>query len=536
MARPNLVITGFMGTGKTSVAKQAAERLGLDFTDMDAILEERLGMSISQVFQELGEARFRREEARLVQELARADDLAIATGGGALLRDASREAFLSRGAVLVCLDCQAEELAERLARVQDRPLLEVSDRAKRIQQLITQRQAAYGRIPHHLDTTHLTVEEAAREAMALYQGETGAFPGETIPVRTPFGSYNIYLGRGMLSHAGEIFRGLGLGPRVVIVTNPEIPHKYSEMIVTSLAERGFQPRVLHIPGGEVAKTLDTVRTLYDEMLAAGLDRTSTVLALGGGVVGDVAGFAAATFMRGIALIQVPTTVLGMVDSSVGGKVGVDLPQGKNLIGAFKEPVAVLADPDVLTTLPEEEFRSGLAEVVKHALLASPVLFEHLERRGIEDMDWILSQAIQVKIEVVEEDPYEQGRRVILNLGHTFAHALEAVSNFSLRHGEAVAVGLLAAARVSARMGLCDSSLPGRIVALLTKLRLPTGYPHSEPEEVLAAMSVDKKAKAGRLRFVLLREVGQAVISDQVPEEILREEVARLCQSKPNSER
>ena len=319
---------------------------------------------------------------------------------------------------------------------------------------------------------------------------------------------------------------------MIHVNNPEIPHRYSEVVVGSLTGAGFEPRILNIPSGEASKTLETVRMLYDELLTLRLDRTSTVLALGGGVVGDVAGFAAATFMRGIALVQAPTTLLAMVDSSVGGKVGVDHPRGKNLIGAFKEPAAVLADPDVLKTLPEEEFRSGLAEVVKHALLASPALFEHLERRGPEELDWILGQAIRVKVQVVQEDPYEQDRRALLNLGHTFAHALEAASGFSLRHGEAVAMGLVAAAEVSARMGLCEPSLPARLAALLERLGLPISYPPGDPEQVLSAMRVDKKARAGRLRFILLKGVGQALVCDQVPEQLLRQEVARLCQ--PNS--
>jgi 3-dehydroquinate synthase len=243
-----------------------------------------------------------------------------------------------------------------------------------------------------------------------------------------------------------------------------------------------------------------------------------VVALGGGVIGDMAGFAASTYLRGVPLVQVPTTLLSMVDSSVGGKVAVDHPRGKNLIGAFKQPKLVIADPRTLSTLPQVQFASGLAEVVKAGLIGDPALFEQIEAHGPAPLPWIVERAIRVKVDVVEEDPYERGRRAVLNLGHTFGHALELLSEYALSHGAAVGIGLLAAARLSARLGLCDPALATRIEGLLARLRLPSSYRGHSAQQVWEAMATDKKRQGKTLRFVLPRAVGDVFVTDQVPQE------------------
>jgi 3-dehydroquinate synthase len=284
--------------------------------------------------------------------------------------------------------------------------------------------------------------------------------------------------------------------------------------------------VVTIPAGEQYKTLATVQTIYDELLAAGIDRQATVVALGGGVVGDVAGFVAATFMRGVDFVQCPTTLLAMVDASVGGKTGVDLPQGKNLVGAFKQPTAVLADIAMLQTLPPAEFAAGMAEVVKHGLINDPDLFGRLEigdwrltnQSPISNLQSLVATAIEVKRNVVQEDPFEQGRRATLNLGHTFGHALEQVSGYRVRHGEGVAMGLVAAANLSARLGCCDAGLQSRIEAVLQAQNLPTRIPAEfDPNTIFQAMFSDKKKAAGKLRFILLRDVGDVFIMGDVAE-------------------
>ena len=252
-----------------------------------------------------------------------------------------------------------------------------------------------------------------------------------------------------------------------------------------------------------------------------------MLALGGGVIGDMAGFAAATYMRGVPLVQLPTTLLAMVDASVGGKVAVDHPRGKNLIGAFKQPELVVIDPLALATLDEAEMQSGWAEVIKAGVIGSPSLFEHLEEAGDEPSLSVIADAIRVKVTIVEEDPYEKGRRAVLNLGHTFGHALEVLSGFTLRHGEAVSIGMVAAIRTAVALGLCDEMVEERLVALLQRFGLPTRYAGYEPREVWKAMATDKKKRGKKLRFVLPRAIGQVVVTDQTPQAVVLEVLERL---------
>jgi 3-dehydroquinate synthase len=332
---------------------------------------------------------------------------------------------------------------------------------------------------------------------------------ERIHVTAPSGDYDIHIEAGLLKRVAE-FVPPG---KVAIVTNPTIAPLYGEKLVRSLPDAAL----VTMPDGEQYKTLDTVAKLYADFVAAGLDRSSTVIALGGGVVGDTAGFAAATYMRGIRLVQIPTSLLAMADSSVGGKVGVDLPQGKNLVGAFKQPDVVLIDPDVLKTLPKREWRCGMAEVFKHQLLS-----DRTQLTALADSEnpqtLMIRDAVQVKVDVVQQDPYEQNIRAHLNLGHTFAHAIEQVSGYKWLHGEAVGVGLLAAARLSSALELCDAGLVEQIHDILEKIGLPTHMKALDPELIYAAMATDKKWKNGHSRFVLLKGVGQPTIVEDVPVE------------------
>ncbi|MBC6935063.1 MAG: 3-dehydroquinate synthase [Chloroflexi bacterium] len=340
-----------------------------------------------------------------------------------------------------------------------------------------------------------------------------------IRVNAPGGGYDILIEPGLLRR----FPAVGEPPvfphadaKIVIVTNITLGPLYGE----ALAKAHPDAALVALPDGEQYKTLASAARLYTDFVAAGLDRHGTVVALGGGVVGDVAGFAAATYLRGVRLVQMPTSLLAMVDSSVGGKVGVDLPQGKNLVGAFKQPDSVLIDPEVLKTLPDREWRCGLAEAIKHGLLADEGLLELIEagRAAVQDAAELVQRAVQVKVDVVQADPFEQGVRAHLNLGHTFAHAVEQVSGYAWPHGEAVGVGLLAAAWLSCRMGLCSAALPERVERILAGVGLPTHLGELEPEAIYGAMGTDKKRQSGRLRFVLLRGIGQPVIVDDAPKE------------------
>jgi shikimate kinase/3-dehydroquinate synthase len=300
--------------------------------------------------------------------------------------------------------------------------------------------------------------------------------------------------------------------RVALISNDTVAPLYAQQLI----ERLPGAFLLTVPDGEAYKTLDTVHGLYDALLEHGADRSTLVVALGGGVVGDMAGFSAASFMRGLPLIQAPTSLLAMVDASIGGKVGVDLPQGKNLVGAFKDPLGVFADTFVLETLPDVEFRCGLAEVVKAALIDDPALLEYLEQNGPQPIQRVIEDAAAVKIAIVEEDRLEQGIRAYLNLGHTFGHALEQVSGYAWRHGEAVSLGLVAATRLSELRRLCEHGLAARVEQLLAAFGLPVRYRGYDPAALWEAMARDKKWQEGASRFVLLRSPGKPVIEDGVP--------------------
>jgi shikimate kinase/3-dehydroquinate synthase len=349
-----------------------------------------------------------------------------------------------------------------------------------------------------------------------------------LAVSHPGGHYDVLIGTELLP---ELRTLTGIAGPVALVTDSNVGPLYAEQCPPADC-------VITIPAGEQHKTLATVNRIYDELLEAGIDRGGTVFALGGGVVGDVAGFAAATFMRGVGLVQVPTTLLAMVDASVGGKTGVDKPQGKNLVGAFKQPVAVLADLSTLQTLPSVELACGLAEVVKHGLIAVPEIIRDLEageghtspQRTFGRLAPMVATAIGVKRDIVQEDPFEQERRAVLNLGHTFAHAIEQTTQYRIRHGQAVAIGLVAAADLSATLNHCSLDLVGRVESLLVRLGLPVRIPDGiTSDELLKAMRTDKKRWAGVLRFILLREIGDVFISEDVPETAVRETLGRLSQ-------
>ncbi|MFZ0544204.1 MAG: 3-dehydroquinate synthase [Candidatus Promineifilaceae bacterium] len=349
----------------------------------------------------------------------------------------------------------------------------------------------------------------------------------TLPIEHPNGRYQVIVGRKLLPRLRKL---AGIDGPFVIVTDTHVGRLYADQLKT------VDTPIITVPAGEYYKRLETVALLYDEFLAAGLDRQGTAVAFGGGVVGDMTGFAAASYMRGIHFVQCPTSLLAMVDASVGGKTGVDLPQGKNLVGAFKQPTAVIADLDTLQTLPPEQFAAGMAEVIKGGLIGDPALFEQLEsnKQAVHShspaaqLRSMVVDAIRVKQEVVQADPFENGRRAVLNLGHTFGHAIEQVSSYQVSHGYGVAMGLVAAARLSAVLGHCGPDLESRIETLLLKQQLPTRIPADlSAGDIIQAMSSDKKKAAGKIRFILIRDVGDVFISRDVEETAVQETIESL---------
>jgi 3-dehydroquinate synthase len=348
-------------------------------------------------------------------------------------------------------------------------------------------------------------------------------------------SYRIVVASGALQSVGERLRELRLGSRAALVSDGAIMRLYGKTVVASLESAGFTVTTIDVPEGEAAKTLAVAEHCWDRLLTAGLDRTSTVLALGGGAVGDVAGFAAATYMRGINFIQLPTTVLAQVDASIGGKTAIDHPLGKNMIGAFHQPRLVVVDPAVARTLPDREFRSGLAEIVKHGIVLDADYFAELERdlaplaaRDLGVLERIIGGSCRLKASVVERDEREAELRHVLNYGHTIGHALEAATGYTrYAHGEAVSLGIVAEARLARRLGIADDETTTRQERMLETLGLPVRAPSIDVEPIVSAMARDKKAKDGRVPFVLAPRIGAFRIVYDVPTTEIRAVIASL---------
>ncbi len=350
-----------------------------------------------------------------------------------------------------------------------------------------------------------------------------------IPVRLGAQSYTIVVERGALQRVAESVRALGVGRRAAVVSSPEIMRLHGKPVVDRMREGGFEVALVEVPDGEAAKQLAVAARCWDALLEAGLDRSSTVLALGGGTVGDVAGFVAATYMRGVNFVQLPTTVLAQVDSSSGGKTAIDHPRAKNLIGAFHQPRLVIIDPATIDTLPERDFRSGLAEVVKHGIVLDAAYFARLERetaavlaRDPTTLEEVIGGSCRLKADVVERDEREADLRAVLNYGHTLGHALEAATAFGRwTHGEAVSLGMVGEARLARRLGLASDETVARQERLLTRLGLPVSAAAIDVDGVLAAITRDKKSRDGRVPFVLAPEIGAFRVEHGIPGEDVR---------------
>ncbi|HEY2982026.1 MAG TPA: 3-dehydroquinate synthase [Anaerolineales bacterium] len=504
----HIFLYGPPGSGKTTTGRRVANELDLPFLDLDQVIEAGAGRSIQQLMAEHGEGYFRDLETAALHKVAQEQESVVALGGGTLLRDENRALAEGNGTV-ICLTAPINTLVARLsASARLRPLL-AGDLKANLESLMQARAGHYASFPLGLSGEG-QLDEVACQLRIL----AGRFH------LSAMGSCDVIVQTGGLSRACELLQVRGL-QNPLVVTDENIARHQLPPLLDSLQRSGNKIAVVTIPAGESAKNLETVSRLWAGFLQAGLDRRSAVLALGGGVVSDLAGFAASTFMRGIPWVAVPTTLLSMIDASLGGKTGFDLPAGKNLIGSFHSPRLVLADPNVLSTLPRADFRSGLAEVLKHGLIADPMLFE-LCSRGIEavkaNLEEIIRRAIAVKVNVVERDPYEQGPRAALNVGHTVGHAVELVSGFRLRHGEAVAIGMVIEARLAEQLKIAGAGLSDAITEALRALELPVSIPADLPRaDLIQAMRMDKKKAGSVVRFALPVEIGKVQVGVEVPD-------------------
>ena len=353
-------------------------------------------------------------------------------------------------------------------------------------------------------------------------------------VNLPAGSYTISIDPGLLARAGAELRRISSSAKIGVVTDSHVGELHLQALENSLNSSGFETISATLPAGEQHKNLPMLMPVYDQFLSAKIERSTPIVALGGGVVGDMAGFVAATILRGVSFVQMPTTLLAMVDASIGGKTGVDHPVGKNLIGAFHQPIAVLIDPQTLASLPRSELQSGLAECIKHDLIRDAHAFAQLEQKiervlklDMETLSDLIAHNVTIKARVVEADPFEKGERAHLNFGHTFGHAIESESKFSYSHGQSIALGMCAAAFVSEKLGYITSADRGMIVSTIQAAGLPTGGLKLDPDKVFSAMAFDKKVKNGRIRLILVEKLGHATMREDVPVTLIREAVESL---------
>ena len=499
----NLVIYGPPGSGKTTVGRLAAARLGREFVDGDDWIEARWGRAVADYFAAGEEALFRQREAEAYRALAARADQVLAPGGGALL-DPHLRATLEQSGTVVCLSASVATLAGRLENdVASRPLL-AGDLRARLAELLRARDGLYHSFAHQINTDNCPVERVADEAIAVFQAASRF-------TRFELGRTSALFGHGLLTELPRLLAAKAMRPPFIVIADSAVAALHGDAV-----QKALGAALLAFPSGETNKNLDTVRALYADCVRLGLERDGNLVAVGGGVAGDMIGFVAATYMRGVSWANLPTTVLAMADASLGGKVGVDLPEGKNLVGAFHPPALVAADFDFLSTLPAVEVRCGLAEILKAGIIGDAELFEGLPA-GAVPLERAIVRAAAVKVGVVNADPFEHGERATLNLGHTIGHGVEAASGYRLRHGESVAIGMLAETRLAERIGLAEAGLAERVSAGLARLGLPTGCSGLDPAGIRAAMNSDKKRAGGRLKFALPRCPGEVVWGREVDE-------------------
>ncbi len=527
-----------MGSGKTTVGRALAKKLNQRFIDSDHEIEARTGVSIPVIFEVEGEASFRQREAEVISDLTALDGIVLATGGGAILNETSRRYLHERGTVIY-LRAGINSILQRTRHDKNRPLLRTPDPRKKLEELEAQREPLYKQIAHVvIETGRPNVQFLVHSIMVQLAKIPGALSPEnlllmqqhasvqTLKVELGDRSYSIAIGDSLLS-SGEILRQHIKGQSVAIVTNTVVAPLYLAALEKNLRASGKHVISIVLPDGEEHKTWVNLMRIFDALLAAKCDRKVTLIALGGGVIGDMTGFAASAYMRGVPYVQIPTTLLAQVDSSVGGKTGINHPLGKNMIGAFYQPQAVIADTSTLNTLPERELSAGLAEVIKHGAIIDVAFFDWIEANIVqlriknpEALAYAVLRSCEIKAEVVRQDEREGGLRAILNFGHTFGHAIESGLGYGKwLHGEAVGCGMVMAADLSFRMGYIDYVTKIRLANLVEAAGLPIIAPDLGEQRWLDLMEVDKKNEGGKIKFILLKPLGSPLINN-VPRETL----------------
>ncbi len=547
----NIFLTGFSGTGKTATGRALARHLGWRFVDTDDEVVRRAGKPIRDIFSQDGEERFRELERTVLSSVAADERQVVATGGG-IIMDGRNRATMGATGIVVLLEASAEKILERLERERSqdgeadvvRPMLEAEDPMERIRSLKAHRQPNYTQAHWTVATDDQTPEGVASEVARRWKAQEDAgTPTDSAPsgvelaarVRTSSGDYPLWVGWGAIDELGWRVREV-LDPPVAYIISDEGVRIQARRAQRAMEAADVPTHVLFVPQGERSKNLQMAQTIYSWLADRKAERGHLVLAVGGGVVGDLAGFVAATYLRGMPFGQVPTSLLAMMDAAIGGKTAVDLPQGKNLVGAFYQPKFVLSDVSVLQTLPRRELNSGWAEAIKHGLILDEALLATFEEGADEIPELrpeitteVVRRSAAIKADVVSRDERETlGLRVLLNYGHTIGHAIEAATDYgSYLHGEAVSIGMMGAAHIGQALGLMSPGEVERQQNVLVSYGLPLTCPGVDPDAIGEAMLTDKKTTAGAIRWVLLDGVGNAVTRNDVSPELVRDAVRSL---------
>ena len=564
----SIFLVGLMGAGKTTIGRALAKKLNKRFVDSDHEIESRTGTTIPVIFEIEGEESFRKREADVIRELSAQQDIVLATGGGAILRAETR-AYLKQRGTVIYLRAGINQILQRTGRDKNRPLLQTADPRRKLEELSRQRDPYYREVADFVietgrpnvqflvqailsqleltpkPTADATASTTATSATTHAQPAASAaesnmtdstFSPVSLQVELGERSYPITIGHGLLSNPELLTRHVA-GKRVALITNDKVGPLYLPQVRKLLEDAGKQVTEIVLPDGEEQKTWASLMKVFDVLLAEKCDRKTTLVALGGGVIGDLTGFAAASYMRGVPFVQIPTTLLSQVDSSVGGKTGINHPLGKNMIGAFYQPQAVIADTATLHTLPSRELAAGLAEVIKHGAIIDAPFFDWIEAnigklvaKDNAALAYSIQRSCEIKADVVRQDEREGGLRAILNFGHTFGHAIENGLGYGQwLHGEAVGCGMVMAADLSHRLGYIDAVSKDRLTALVKAAGLPVTAPDLGTQRWLELMEVDKKNEGGAIKFILIKPLGQPLITN-VPHELLLQTLAAYVQT------
>ena len=557
-------LIGLSYSGKSTLGQIVAERLGWKFVDTDTVYTEKFGKTPAQAIKDDGEAMFRDNESVILAEVLAEDWLVVATGGGIFERSLNRRA-LGNTSLIVYLDVPVDTLYQRYLNDEGseiRPLLETEQGVLHsLRELDRDRRPHYQLADlwlstmtlHDIDHTEAVAETATRllnywvqensiaetsvERLARLEAEVAPSHPAAI-VRTQDSVYPVWVGVNQIERLPDRLIQLNLtGRKLFIIADESVMEPHGRLLAEKLQAAQISGATYLIPSGESSKSSAMLEEVYAWLATHKAERTSVIIALGGGVVCDIAGYIAATYLRGLPIIMIPTSVLAMNDAAIGGKTGIDLATGKNLVGAFKQPRAVIADINTLSTLPKRSYIEGFAEIIKHGLILDSELLEWLELHRAKLIDevpetallrQITARSTYLKSLVVSADPHEQGLRAILNYGHTIGHAIETVTGYQQwMHGEAVSIGMTAAGRIARELGIMELSIFERQTDLLRDFGLPISAPGLNPDAIIEAMSRDKKVIDGKARFVFVSEVGKAIIHTDVPDSLIKDAVQRV---------